>query len=404
MKLSIGENIRRLRREKDMTQEQLADRLGVTCQSVSRWENSTVYPDMELLPAISDIFSVSADELLGIPEAEKEKQAQQLCDEYCRVQNMELPNEQEQERYDKLAEIIISLRRDYAGCDAVWKFWLNSYDRMLTDKRLLPEVRLFAEARLEKCPGSSDVIEKMAVIEDDDHIDAFLKRYATPSDIGKDALLMRRYMQRNEPDKAMPLQNQKLFEIIDGAVTGRAMYMNLKDKSLEHCFAENTVRLGILHAFAEQTPTPEHPITCGKGVDYWAETKISIGIRRACYFSAMGKTEEAFTVLEDVISLLEEVMKITDKIELETSRFTPTIKWTAEESWYNPNAQPGPLERNIYIESSNYWCHCVYPSEYLYMLTAAQGWEWFDPIRNEPRYKDYVERVAKLVEKKDAAK
>lgn len=39
MKLLIGENIKRLRRERDMTQEELAEQLGVTFQSISRWEN-----------------------------------------------------------------------------------------------------------------------------------------------------------------------------------------------------------------------------------------------------------------------------------------------------------------------------------------------------------------------------
>ena len=48
MKLNIGNNIRMLRRAADMTQEELADRLGVTYQSVSRWENGGTYPDMEL--------------------------------------------------------------------------------------------------------------------------------------------------------------------------------------------------------------------------------------------------------------------------------------------------------------------------------------------------------------------
>ena len=357
---------------------------------------------MELLPSISDIFSVSVDELLGIPESEKNKQAMELCDEYCEIQNMEFPEDRENERYEKLAEIITALRRDYAGCESVWKFWINSFDRMLKDKRLLPEVRLFAEARLEKCPGSVEVIQKMAVIEDDDHIDAFIKRYATPFDIGKDALLLRRYMERNEPDKAIPLQNQKLFEIIDNAVNYRVMYSNLKSKTLEHCFAENTARLGILHAFAEETPDPDHPITCGKGVDFWAQSRLDIGFRRACYLASMGKTDEAYTVLEDCVSLLEAVMKITGKIELATSRFTPTLKWTAEENWYNPSAQPGQLERNIYINSSGGYCFDIYPSIYLQMLTAERGWEWFDPIRNEERYLGIVERVRRLVEVKGA--
>ena len=401
MKLMIGENIRKLRREKDMTQERLAERLGVTYQSVSRWENGTAYPDMELLPAISGIFSVSVDELLGISESEKEKRAEELCDEFCRIQNLPASDGEEGEKLRRLAEIVVELRRDYSACEAVWKFWMNGFDQILKDKRLMPEVRLFAEARLEKRPYSTEVIEKMAIIEDEDRIDSFLKRYATPYDIGKETLLMRRYIQRNQPDKATPLQNQKLFEIIDEAVNSRAMYLNLNSKTLEHVFAENTARLGILHAFAEETPTPDHPITCGKGVDYWAETRIEIGIRRSCYLASMGRRDEAFAVLEDVVSLLEDVMKITDRVELETSRFTPTIKWTAEESWHNPDSQPGPLERNIFINSSGNCCFCVYPSQYLYMLTAERGWEWFDPIRNEPRYKACVERVKALVQTKE---
>ena len=74
MKLTIGENIRNFRKKNDLTQEDLADRLGVTYQSVSRWENSTTYPDIELLPAIAEALSITLDELLGMPQIEKEKE------------------------------------------------------------------------------------------------------------------------------------------------------------------------------------------------------------------------------------------------------------------------------------------------------------------------------------------
>lgn len=62
MKL-LAENLRRLRLEKKLTQEQLAERLGVSAQSVSRWETSATYPDVMLLPKIAELFGVLVDEL-----------------------------------------------------------------------------------------------------------------------------------------------------------------------------------------------------------------------------------------------------------------------------------------------------------------------------------------------------
>lgn len=82
MKLNIGENIKHLRREKDMTQEEFAEILGVSCQSVSRWENNTCYPDMELLPTISDVFQVTVDSLLGVSEAVEEARVAEYLSRY----------------------------------------------------------------------------------------------------------------------------------------------------------------------------------------------------------------------------------------------------------------------------------------------------------------------------------
>lgn len=67
MKLAIGDNIKSLRKSKNITQENLAEMLGVSCQSVSRWELGTCYPDMELLPELARIFNISVDQLLGEP-------------------------------------------------------------------------------------------------------------------------------------------------------------------------------------------------------------------------------------------------------------------------------------------------------------------------------------------------
>lgn len=62
---SIGEKIAELRKSKGMTQEELAATIGVSAQSISKWENSATMPDIMLLPVIADIFEVSIDALFG---------------------------------------------------------------------------------------------------------------------------------------------------------------------------------------------------------------------------------------------------------------------------------------------------------------------------------------------------
>ena len=81
MKLNIGETIKKLRKERDITQEEFAELLGVSCQSVSRWENHSCYPDIELIPTIAAFFDISTDKLMGVDEvAEKKAVDQYLMD------------------------------------------------------------------------------------------------------------------------------------------------------------------------------------------------------------------------------------------------------------------------------------------------------------------------------------
>lgn len=68
MKLMIGEKIRKLRREKNRTQEEVAAHLNISFQSVSKWERGEGYPDITLLPALARYFSVTVDELMGMNE------------------------------------------------------------------------------------------------------------------------------------------------------------------------------------------------------------------------------------------------------------------------------------------------------------------------------------------------
>ena len=73
MTIYFGENLKRLRKEKELTQETLAEIFGVSFQTISKWERGETYPDITMLPVISSYFNVSVDSLLGVDKAQKEQ-------------------------------------------------------------------------------------------------------------------------------------------------------------------------------------------------------------------------------------------------------------------------------------------------------------------------------------------
>ncbi|MDE5605517.1 MAG: helix-turn-helix domain-containing protein, partial [Eubacterium sp.] len=167
MKLNLGNTIKYLRKNKDITQEELADILGVSYQSVSRWETGACYPDMELLPVISDFFGITVDKLLGVNEkAEQEKVKQYLnkfqeaiskgkvydCIQIAREGIAEYPN-----NFALLNKLMYALfiAGDWDGNIPEWKENMEKFDAEITalGERIMKycpdqNIRLEATARL----------------------------------------------------------------------------------------------------------------------------------------------------------------------------------------------------------------------------------------------------------------
>ena len=78
--MSIGSTIKRLRHENDITQEQLAEYLGITSRAISQWECDRTAPDISYIPALCHIFDVSSDVLLGIDIARNNEIMQNYLD------------------------------------------------------------------------------------------------------------------------------------------------------------------------------------------------------------------------------------------------------------------------------------------------------------------------------------
>ena len=74
MVIKLGENLRDLRKNKGITQEELAYTLGVSFQSISKWERGVSYPDITILPTLAGYFGVTIENLMGVNRIKTHKE------------------------------------------------------------------------------------------------------------------------------------------------------------------------------------------------------------------------------------------------------------------------------------------------------------------------------------------
>lgn len=87
MEIKLSDNLKSLRFKKGNTQEEIANFLGISAQSVSKWERNEGYPDITLLPKIAGYYHTTVDELLGVGKFNKEVRICEITEEYNKIRN-----------------------------------------------------------------------------------------------------------------------------------------------------------------------------------------------------------------------------------------------------------------------------------------------------------------------------
>ena len=93
--IKLGEKIKSLRKQKNISQEVFANYLGVSFQAVSKWENGNTMPDVTMIPAIASFFGISTDELFDFNLFETEKQVKAICAESWKYRNSDVAKSEE---------------------------------------------------------------------------------------------------------------------------------------------------------------------------------------------------------------------------------------------------------------------------------------------------------------------
>ncbi|MBP3667818.1 MAG: helix-turn-helix transcriptional regulator [Clostridia bacterium] len=301
MNLRIAENIKRLRQESRLTQVQLAERLGVSYQAISRWENETTYPDIELLPAIAALFGVTVDELLGSTPTEQKESLKQSWDKLKTITD---PRER--------VSLLRRMHRDFP------------HDGYLS-VRLCAEVPSIEEKRrlAEEILRDSDVpyvrslaIRQMIRDEEEGRVMELMWDYNIPEECWNE-LLEDRYRARGEIETYHRQRQMILLDSLRKAMTRMTVSGTdcLPDDPADNEAGARTI-LRVIAALTETALSEKHPVAGEGEPDLWVSERAWAGITLACALSAKGAGEEAITVLEDAADLVSRVRALPPETPL----------------------------------------------------------------------------------------
>ena len=398
MKLIIGENIRRLRLAKDLTQEALAEELGVSPQTVSRWEGCSSYPDVELLPEIAGYFDISVDALIGADIVRQQA--------HLKAGIRMIHEEKDPEKRIQLAE---QLCREHPQSPRAWITLFNvlvdeSYSEDSSDisNTRYAEIKKTAEKIFtlsrENRIDYDSTVRRLIEIAPPEDVQNLLDRYANAYDLSRGGLLEHRHKEREEWTMYEVWRQNNLLRELRWWMQARfrKQYGNPPETDV---WAMTTLLrfLNLLTGYEGDAlidPTP----------DLWFSDKQMLAEFLANAQALCGQVDEACRTLEEMLDLIENCVSLP----LGT---TMTYRCPVLDIFrYKVTGHPDPIEKEAVVqlqmialdsqgecfgEQENAIADLVFtePGK----KTGVNTMEGFELIRKNPKFKEIVERAKRLL-------
>ena len=255
--LNLAENLIRLRREKEVTQEEVASFIGVTKASVSKWETKQSLPDILLLPVLASYYGVTVDELLGYKPQLGKEQIQKIYHDLA-AEFAEKPFEEVMDASRKLVKKYYSC---YSFLLQISILWLNHYTFAEDPKSqmgILDETVELCTHIIENCKDISicnDATVLKAIMdlqrgrpqEALDLVEDMLSPYRLASQ--SSGILIQAYQMVRDMDKAVSYTQISMFLHLLSLVEGATQYIAFRAQDKESC--EETIRRmdGLIELF-----------------------------------------------------------------------------------------------------------------------------------------------------------
>ncbi|MBE6896576.1 MAG: helix-turn-helix transcriptional regulator [Ruminococcaceae bacterium] len=371
MDLLISERIKKYRKDKEMTQDALAQALSVSPQSVSKWECGDGYPDITLLPAIANFFEVTIDELIGNDEISAKEDVQK---NFFNVINTLSPNDQLElaiqynKKYPRNWHIATSLMH------RITRYRGNNEDEY---RKLLVNI---GERILKDCTDSTmrrSAVTAMCMVCDEEEIQSWLNRDTTFWYEGRPEIYEKRYKLSGEEEKYWMIRNAGNF-LRTSAMIGRMRehksYIGKPEDSVEW----NTMYLNILTG-----------ITQNSIPDGWIPEYTMQYIRLSAAYFGLGDKESGYSHLEKALELCKRWQEFPENalLDLGNPLFFGETK-LIKNDWLIqlPNGEKLPLLQGFKNSIANLAS----------IMQAEKGWEWFNSVRTEERWSAILSEAKSL--------
>lgn len=358
MKLNFPETLKQLRKEKELTQDEVAFEIGVSFQAVSRWENGLSYPDIELLPKLAALFNVSMDTLFGM-----DSNSELIKEEQYRKEDEELFDIKDKinlaKKYIELSPHNVYFKHRivdlYCSCGIEYA------------KSKLAEIRRLCQFIIDHTAENSyiryRVLNNIICIEDDDHVDIWLSMLDRPQHITRQSVLINRYSYRNESEKYNESIQADIFSHLNHIFARDFCKRDTHNNKIaqSRIIGQNVI-LNIINVL--RNPDTE--------TDAWIKERIYAYLRLSAAYFVSKKLEDGYTALEYCTKLCEIYSDIPDDTVLPfNSPVLDIITETADASKFLPE---------IYA-----------------LLTADDCTNQFKYVRNEKRFIELVNRIKVLI-------
>lgn len=375
MELNFGENIRRLRRSRDLTQEALADALGVSAQSVSKWECAYGYPDITQLPAIANYFGVTIDKLLSNDDDSREE---------IMMRFDQLRREYEEASEEQIAFVNEYCRRypdelyyAYILCGILAQHVINMPENRIKYEALL---RGTAEKLLDHVTYRNLAIEYMVKACRDEELDEWLKLAPYHTKHTRRNMALQRFTVRDTA------KHQLYVGLSHLETLANQLDVRYPDRAgPERKGAYHKALLDTISAFGKDGQIPDGWLA------FYAHKQF---VYAACLFG-MGKTEEGKTEFLSAIEKLQRYHSLREEYLDMGSPLFGGLRVSRDWNYaIDPNGEKHKLFGTVPLRVFG-------EAEHVRDLLTNPRWAWFDCARNEDYYRAAVAWLEGLAENKD---